>query len=710
MASLATTEKCPYCLQVTNQGQQLYGPICKNGHIAHLNCIMKQIEHTGSFNIDTWTCPLCRAPAFYDPNNKTTSLNDALRRRFSRRIAKLEERGEELGSGRISIDELSQQYPFLSTEYRENEQDYVMAIMNVLSRNVRMQGVFPHTSQFQDTVDGENMGAILLEQWYIMYNNATAYEDEGDMEDFHSTLSNQSDFFKMLTMALLLGYVSGFWNLDTDTFQLLTTMRRRAAEADGTRTVNFQSGGKRKKKTRRKRRRGGVGSQPTTPRKGPHKKPPLPLKRPKITFWEKKYRGENEEGITMNVMQHLTSMDLNDKEAEKEILEVLKYYLNDYKRIPENQQDPEFKKNLEKDITIFQNYVNNQSGGRRRKKKTRKKKGGMEEPLTPPRPPKDNDRGTNRYPPGLILPPPQVPVAQPQQVRMRGINREELTRDTPIGHRRPTQRMIDEHNERLRRSQNSRARNMAGDFLEACTGSRCGLGGRRRNKKTRKKRGGVKFGKNKTSAEIVKKSRELLKTTPQKKRIKRREQKIRLTGEQEFALFKKQALNQMRIAFIKSFGEPPSNMDKKILTLVYKFLKDEISKEETDFIEDYRAKNNENKRKLVWMNNSLRQLRNESVKRKHQIYNTGDDPDVIKKYRPRQRPRKEGPATGLVINTDKYMSPVKGPDTRYPKLSLDIGERSKSHKNLFKEGGRKKKTRKNKNKKRRTKKKSRRRR
>ena len=351
---------------------------------------------------------------------------------------------------------------------------------------------------------------------------------------------------------------------------------------------------------------------------------------------------------------------------------------------------------------------NDAKTGAGRKKKTRKKKGGMEEPSTPPRPPKDNDRGTNRYPPGFTLPPPQVSVrtaAQPQQVRMRRINREELTRDTPIGHRRPTQRMIDEHNERLRRSQNSRARNMAGDFLEACTGSRCGLGGRRRNKKTRKKRGGVKFGKNKTSAEIVKKGRELLKTTPQKKRIKRREQQIKLTGQQEFALFKKQALNQMRIAFIKSFGEPPSNMDKKILTLVYKFLKDEISKEETDFIEDYRAKNNENKRKLVWMNNSLRQLREKSEIVKHKIYNTGDDPEVIKKYRPRKKKPINGPATNLVVDTDKYMSPIKGPDTRYPRLSLDIGERS--NRKLFK-GGRKKKTRKNKNKKRRTKKKSRR--
>ena len=73
----------------------------------------------------------------------------------------------------------------------------------------------------------------------------------------------------------------------------------------------------------------------------------------------------------------------------------------------------------------------------------------------------------------------------------------------------------------------------------------------------------------------------------------------------------------MRIAFI-SHLENHLVIWIKILTLVYKFLKDEISKEETDFIEDYRA-NNENKRKLVWMNNSLRQLRNEGVKKTSNI-------------------------------------------------------------------------------------------
>ena len=457
MASLATTDKCPYCLQNINQGQSQYGPICNNGHRAHLNCIMKQFEHTGSFNIDTWTCPLCRAPAFYDPdpNSETPSLNQVLRDRFPRRIAKLEEREEDLGSGRISIDELSQQYPFLSSEYRENEQDYVMAIMTVLSINVRMNGVFPNTSQFQDTEDAENMGNILLTQWFEMYNMATAYEDEGDMEDFHSTLSNQSPFFRALTVAILLGYARGFWNLDLEYVGLLNDARRRAAEADGIQTVNLSlRGGKRKKKTRRKRGRGnGKGTKrkrdgPTTPRRPPRRRPnpaPEPL--------------ENEE---------------DDYDEYEELMN----------HIADNvdPDDPNFTQ-----------------GGRRRKKKTRKKRGGMDAPPTPPRPPKDNDRGTNRYPPGFTLPPPEVPVriAQPQQVRMRRRGSRERFRDIHPGARAPTQRMLDEANERLRRSQNSTARNMFGDLVEKCTGSRCGLGGRRkkkhkrktRKKKTRRKRG-----------------------------------------------------------------------------------------------------------------------------------------------------------------------------------------------------------------------------
>ena len=41
-----------------------------------------------------------------------------------------------------------------------------------------------------------------------------------------------------------------------------------------------------------------------------------------------------------------------------------------------------------------------------------------------------------------------------------------------------------------------------------------------------------------------------------------------------------------------------------------------------------------------------------SEKTKHQIYNTGDDPEVIK-IRPRKKQIKMGPASGLVVDTNK---------------------------------------------------------
>jgi len=67
----------------------------------------------------------------------------------------------------------------------------------------------------------------------------------------------------------------------------------------------------------------------------------------------------------------------NDKTV---VLQVLKGALEEYNKTPANEIDTEFKKKLEKDINVFQNYVNYQSAGRR-KKKTRKKKAGHHEPL-----------------------------------------------------------------------------------------------------------------------------------------------------------------------------------------------------------------------------------------------------------------------------------------------------------------------------------------
>ena len=443
--------------------------------------------------------------------------------------------------------------------------------------------------------------------------------------------------------------------------------------------------------------------EPATPRKIPHKKPPLPLKRPKITFLEKKYRGENEEGIRMNMMQHLTSMDLNDKEAEKEILEVLKYYLIDYKEIPENHQDPEFKKNLEKDITIFQNYVNNQTGGRRRKRKTRKKRGGWRR--------RDIDLNKDdigyyydcwnrdgnyddvKYREGMTITGKWDvlrPISEWDIIEMQDSHRYD-----------PNLILYDESRPNFGRFRIPAQQLCSRGFKPLKRNDvKTGAG---RKKKTRKKRGAVKFGKNKTTAEIVKEGRKILKTTPQKKKRQIREQQIKLTGEQEFALFKKQSLIEMSIAFQTTFGIAPSNRDRKILSLVYKNLKEPLSEAEEDDIKKYRAEEEENKRKFVWMNNYLRQLKKKSQKKKFEIYNHGDNPKALLKYKTGKKKVKKGPATGLVINTDnKYMSPVKGPDTRYSDTNFAVEERAKnvrkSHKNLidYFGGGRKKKTRKKK--------------
>ena len=170
-----------------------------------------------------------------------------------------------------------------------------------------------------------------------------------------------------------------------------------------------------------------------------------------------------------------------------------------------------------------------------------------------------------------------------------------------------------------------------------------------RKKRTRKKRGAVKFGKNKTTAEIVKKGREVLKTTPQRKRRERREQQIKFTGEKEFALFRKQSLIEMGIAFQTTFGTAPSNRDRKILSLVYKSLKEPLSEAEEDDIKKYRAEDEENKRKFVWMNNYLRQLKNKSQRKKFEIYNHGSNPQALLKYNTGKKKVKKGGLNPFLI-------------------------------------------------------------
>ena len=287
MASLATTENCPYCLQNINQGQRQYGPICNNGHRAHLNCIMNQFESNGRFNIDTWTCPLCRAPAYYSPDSGIPSLNEVLRRRFPRRIANLEavplfapveysdssgESEEEPDDSQGAFDayaealpaneppeavntmnQLITHFPFLGTDYRSNEQSALQNIMNGLTQHVRMLGVFPESAQFQSTVDAGTMGAILMEQWYNIWNMTSAYEGEADMEEVHSSMTNQSEFFQALTRAILAGDRREFWRIDAQQrLDLQVAINFNDPRSHAMASLR-RRGGKRKKKTRRKR-------------------------------------------------------------------------------------------------------------------------------------------------------------------------------------------------------------------------------------------------------------------------------------------------------------------------------------------------------------------------------------------------------------------------------------------------------------------------
>ena len=139
-------------------------------------------------------------------------------------------------------------------------------------------------------------------------------------------------------------------------------------------------------------------------------------------------------------------------------------------------------------------------GGKRnrRRKKTHKKrkKGGMESPPpTAVQTPHDNNIGTIRYTPHgndeVEIPRENMRIGRRGRSRSRTSVRRNRLQDRHPNGIPPSQEEIDQANRMQQRYNRHPIRNAAGDILEFCTGSRCGLGGgkkSRKKRKTRKKR------------------------------------------------------------------------------------------------------------------------------------------------------------------------------------------------------------------------------
>ncbi len=136
-------------------------------------------------------------------------------------------------------------------------------------------------------------------------------------------------------------------------------------------------------------------------------------------------------------------------------------------------------------------------GGKRnrRKKKTHKKrkKGGMDSPPpTAVQTPHDNNIETIRYAPHVndevVIPIENMRIGRRGRSRSRTSVRRNRLQDRHPSGIPPSQEEIDQANRMQQRYNRHPIRNAAGDILEFCTGSRCGLGGGKKSKKKRKTR------------------------------------------------------------------------------------------------------------------------------------------------------------------------------------------------------------------------------
>ena len=207
------------------------------------------------------------------------------------------------------------------------------------------------------------------------------------------------------------------------------------------------------------------------------KTPPSSWTHYELPQWERNFSEAHTETGSMVSADHCQSLDHNYIIAIQPVRNLRKRQRKSY-----NESSRKRKKT--------------KKGGKRnrRRKKTRKKrkKGGMEPPPTPIRHPHDfdNDQGTNPYHPGDQPPPLQLAQRNmriPTNTRTRRRRRRsDFTNERPRNAIPPSQEEIDQVNRMQQRYNRHPIRNAAGDILEFCIGSRCGLGGGKKSHKTKK--------------------------------------------------------------------------------------------------------------------------------------------------------------------------------------------------------------------------------
>ena len=114
---------------------------------------------------------------------------------------------------------------------------------------------------------------------------------------------------------------------------------------------------------------------------------------------------------------------------------------------------------------------------------------------------------------------------------------------------------------------------------------------------------------------------------------------------------------------MKNFGKPPNDDDKKLFTIIMKYLsKKNLNDSENKFIDYYKSKK-ENKLKFVYMNSQSRQMFRETANMKKKIFhNVYDNPENLKKLAGNQKLLKISNKDGFKFikkNQSQRKSPIE---------------------------------------------------